>query len=202
MGLFGSNKKEAWQEFAESMGAEFLDLGGFKGVKVCLYYKCWEIVMDTYTVSTGKSSTTYTRVRAIYAADIDFDIKFFKRTVFTKMAKAFGRQYAMTGDNAFDEDVAIRSADEKMVNRIFENSRLKEMCLALKRVYYYTKKARGRKETKDVQGEKEIYYQAVGVIKDAEILTLIFGIMITLLDEFEKHAIAKSEKPKISYLTN
>ncbi len=200
MGIFGQNKKEAWQAFAGSMGAEFIDQGGFKGVKVRLEYKFWEIVMDTYTVSTGKSSTTYTRIRAIYAADNDFDFKLFRRTIFTKLAKALGRSYAETGIVDFDEAVAIRSIDQNTVKEIFKNDRLREMLLSIKRLYFYTKKTRGRKETRDVTGEKEIYYQTVGIIKDSELLTLIFGAVITFLYEFEKLNIAKSEKPKISYI--
>jgi hypothetical protein len=202
MGLLGKSKKEAWSEFAENMGAETVDEGAFKGgLKVRLPYKNWEIVMDNYTVSTGKSSTTYTRVRAIYVADAEFDFKIFKKTAFTKMAKALGRQYAYTGNDAFDEKLAIRSLDESKVKKIFEGQKLKDMLMALKRVYFYTKKTKGRKETKYVEGEKEIYYQTLGIIKDEDILTLIFGIMVNMLDAFLENGIAKDEAPQISYLT-
>ncbi len=201
MGLFGKSKKEAWTEFAESMGAEAIDEGWAKGgIKVRLAYKSWEVVMDTYTVSTGKSSTTYTRVRAVFVLGMEFDFKIFRTSVLTKIANFFGKQSALTGDAAFDEIFTVRSSQENVVQSIFENETLKQMFLALKRVNFFVKKAKGKKETKHVDNEREVHYYMTGVIKDGEILALIFGIIINLLDEFEKHEIAKSDKPQISYL--
>ena len=201
MGILGVSKKDAWQSFADSMGAEVINDGVFKGgIKVRLAYKTWEIVMDTYTVSTGKSSTTYTRVRAIYVAGSEFDFKVFKTSVFTRMARALGRVYAPTGNAHFDETFSVRSLQTEMVKKVFENTKLKEMFFSLKRVYFMSKKSRGRKDTKNVEDECELHYYTGGVIKDNEQLTLIFGVMIFFLDAFEANGIAKSEKPKISYV--
>ena len=200
MGIFGPNKKEAWGEFAKTMGAKYIDAKAFKNVaQVVLPYKFWEIVLDTYTVSTGKSSTTYTRIRAVYKTGEDFDFKIFKTTVFTRMAKALGRVYAPTGNEEFDNIFSIRSQQEALVEKTFENPKLREMFFALSRVYFQTKKSVGKKEARGVSDEKELYYQTAGIIKDSETLTIIFGIMIFLLDVFEANGIAKSENPKISY---
>lgn len=201
MGIMGPNKKAAWQDFAESMGAEYIDAKAFKNTaKVRLEYKNREIVMDTYTVSTGQSSVTYTRVRAVFVGGAEFELKVFRTSILTKVANFFGKQSAKTGDNAFDETFTIRSQQQDFIDSIFDNDTLKEMLHGLKRVNFLTKKAKGKKDTKYVENERELQYLVTGVIKDADQLTLIFGAMINLLDAFEANEIAKSEKPQISYV--
>ena len=62
--LFGPSKGEIWSQLSQEIGASY-DEGGFFGKDVVrLTYRQWEITLDTYTVSTGKSSSTYTRIRA------------------------------------------------------------------------------------------------------------------------------------------
>ena len=200
MGILGKTKNEAWGEFAESMGAEFIKASALKNPKVSLTYRFWEILLDTYTVSTGNGSVTYTRARAVFVRDAEFDFKISKSGVFTRMAKALGRAYAYTGDAEFDGVFAIRSSNEALVQKIFEKGGLKQMLFELKPVGFSVKKAKGRKETKQIENERELLYNVAGVIKDTERLTLIFGIMINLLDAFEENGIAKSEAPRISYV--
>jgi len=201
MGIMGPNKKAAWQDFAESMGAEYIDAKAFKNTaKVRLEYKNREIVMDTYTVSTGQSSVTYTRVRAVFVGCAEFELKVFRTSILTKVANFFGKQSSKTGDNTFDEIFTIRSQQQDFIDSIFANDTLKEMLHGLKHVNLLTKKAKGKKDTKYVENERELQYLVTGVIKDADQLTLIFGAMINLLDAFEANEIAKSEKPQISYV--
>ena len=64
--IFGPSKDKMWEEFSKHVGGEFFDGGFFKKDKVEISYKEWLITLDTYTVSSGKSSTTYTRMRAPY----------------------------------------------------------------------------------------------------------------------------------------
>ena len=202
MGLLGKSKKEAWNEFAYSIGAEAVDTGAFKrGLVVRLPYKNWEVVMDTYTVSTGKGTITYTRVRAVFVRGTEFAFKIFRTSLLTKAANFFGRASAKTGDAEFDAAFTIRSPQESLVQEIFKNEKLKQMLYSLKRVNFFVKKSRGRKETKYVENENEIHYYMTGIIRDIDKLTLIYGIIIDLLNEFEANGIAKSEAPKISYMT-
>ena len=194
----GKKLKEVWREFSESMGAEYIEGSTFKNPKVSLKYKNWSILLDTYTVSTGNSTVTYTRARAVFVRDAEFDFKIYKTNVFTRMAKALGRTYAYTGDTVFDGVFSIRSPQEALVKKIFEGDRLKRMFYELKSVNFSVKRAKGKKETRYVENESELLYNVAGIIKDTEQLTLIFGIVINLLDAFEANGIAKSETPQIS----
>ena len=201
MGTFGPNKNEAWQAFAESMGADFIEGKTFKSLsKVRLKYKTWDLVLDTYTVSTGNSTVTYTRVRAVYVRAAEFGFKLFRTTVFTKAARALGRSYALTGDESFDGEFSIRSDYPDVIKKLFANDTIKQTIFGIKRVYFYVKRAKGAKDTKMVDNESELQYYTAGVIKDGEQLTLIFGAIINLLDALEANGIAENEVPKISYV--
>ncbi len=201
MGILGPSKKETWGKFAESIGAEVIDNGAFKGgPKVRLSYKNWEVILDTYTVSTGNGSATYTRVRSVYSGNREIIFRVFRTSFLTKIANFFGKKSAKTGDNNFDEEFTVRCSTEDLVKKIFQNEKLKEMLNALKRVNFFVKKAKGKKETKNIEGEYEIHYYMTGVIKDIDTLTLIFGITINFLDEFILNGIAENKAPKISYL--
>jgi hypothetical protein len=132
-------------------------------------------------------------------SDEEFDFKITKRSIFTKIAKAFGKTYALTGDGAFDEKFAIASQNEQLIKKIFAKNELKELFYNEKRINFTVKKAKGKKDTRYVENEKELYYNTGGVIKDNERLMILFGLFIFLLDAFEEYGIAKSERPKISY---
>ena len=64
--LFGPSKDEIWQQFSAAIGGSIVAGGYWKGSMVEAAHGQWIITLDTYTVSTGKSSVTYTRMRAPY----------------------------------------------------------------------------------------------------------------------------------------
>ncbi len=105
----------------------------------------------------------------------------------------------MTGDGTFDEKFAITSQNEYLIKKIFAKIELKELFYTAKQINFMVKKAKGKKDTRDVENEKELYYFTGGVIKDNERLMILFGLFIFLLDAFEDHGIAKNEQPRISY---
>jgi len=62
--VFGPSRNEIWQQFASAIGGSFTEGGFWNGGTVEAAHGQWIITLDTYTVSTGKSSITYTRIRA------------------------------------------------------------------------------------------------------------------------------------------
>jgi len=58
--IFGPSKKEVWQALSEQIDSEFVEGGFFSKDKVVAHIKEWVVTLDTYTVSNGKTSTTYT----------------------------------------------------------------------------------------------------------------------------------------------
>src|ERR1017187_3281203 len=62
--LFGPSTQEIWRQLCAEIGAQYVEGGFWKGDKVQAAHGPWTITLDTYTVSNGKTSITYTRMRA------------------------------------------------------------------------------------------------------------------------------------------
>ena len=112
MGLFGPSQEEIWTQFANEVGADFVNEGLLKAKKVVGRFENWVITLDTYTVSTGKSSIKYTRLRAPYITKDGFNFKIYKKGLFSNVGKTLGMQDVEIGDPEFDENYIIKGSDE------------------------------------------------------------------------------------------
>ncbi len=79
--LFGPSKEEIWRQFAAQTGSNYVPGGFWKGDKIEAAHGSWTIVLDTYTVSTGKSSVTYTRMRAPYSTPDGFHFTVYREGI-------------------------------------------------------------------------------------------------------------------------
>src|ERR1700690_1109768 len=84
--MFGPSKDEIWSQLSAQIGAQFEPGGFFKSGKVTLTHGQWEITLDTYTVSSGKSSTTFTRLPAPYVNADGFRFNVYTNGPFSQFA--------------------------------------------------------------------------------------------------------------------
>ena len=88
MGWFGPSQDEVWRQLSEEIGAEFVQGGFWKGgSKVQAQVGPWTVTLDTYTVSSGHSHYTFTRMRAPYVNPDGFRFKIFRRSVLSDLDK-------------------------------------------------------------------------------------------------------------------
>jgi len=113
MGWFGPSKDEVWRQLSQEIGAEFVEGGLWKGNKVQAHVKPWTITLDTYTVSTGKSSVTYTRMRAPYVNPEGFRFTIYRKSIFSDLGKFLGMQDIEVSDPDFDEAFIIKGGTER-----------------------------------------------------------------------------------------
>ena len=90
-GFFASRKRdEAWRQLATELGATFVKGGFRRSSLVQLPFKQWTVNLDTYSVSSGDSSTTYTRVLAHLPDMQGFWFALSKKGLVSKLDKALG----------------------------------------------------------------------------------------------------------------
>jgi hypothetical protein len=88
------------------------------------------LFIDTYTVSTGKSSTTYTRGRVRYPLPAGPEFKVYKEGVFSSLGKALGTQdVELGGDPAFDALFMVKCDEPERVRQVW-TPRAKELMRA------------------------------------------------------------------------
>ena len=90
MSLFGPSKKEVWKQLAGEIQWDYIEGGFLKGEKVQAYIDNWIVLFDTYSVSEGDSSTTYTRIRAPFKNLEGFYFKVHRRGLFSGVGELLG----------------------------------------------------------------------------------------------------------------
>lgn len=176
--LFGPSKAEIWSQLAQKTGGRFQEGGFFSGSgKVEMRVGQWMLTLDTYTVSTGKSSTTYTRFRAPYVNADGFRFQVYRSGLFTGLGKMLGMQDIEIWDPDFDQMYVLKGNDEKKVRQFFSDDKLKALLNAQSRIHM---------EVKDDEGGwfrdgfpenvDELYFRRVGIMKDLDELQGLFDL--------------------------
>ncbi len=114
-------RKQAWQNVADRRGGKMVDdKPSFwrqrSGIDVVV--GAARVFIDTYTVSTGRSSTTYTRGRAHYPIEGGPVYRVYKERLFSSLGKALGTQDLVLGDDAaFDNTFMVKGKDVEAIRR-------------------------------------------------------------------------------------
>lgn len=196
--IFGPSKGEVWESLADQMGADYINGGFWKGDKVIARVGEWSVVLDTYTVSTGKSSTTYTRIRAPYVNKDGFRFTIYRKGLFSDVGKFFGMQDIEIGDYEFDDSFIIKGNDEEKVRKLFSNEDIRNMIRTQPRFNLTVKNDEGIFGQSFPEGVDELYFSVVGVIKDIEVLKELFDIFSSVLNQLCIMGSAYEDDPMVS----
>ena len=178
--VFGPSKHEIWSQIAGDIGGDFIE-GGFWKKDVLVYrHGQWQILLDTYTVttSTGKttSSTTYTRMRAPFVNKDGLYFKIYRHGFFSSIGKNFGLQDIEIGDPFFDDQFIIKGNNPDTIKRLLADDKIKLLIRNQPRIHFEIRDDEGWFGTAFPEGVDELYFQRVGVIKDTKLLKDLFDL--------------------------
>jgi hypothetical protein len=196
--LFGPSTQEVWRQLCAEIGAQYVDGGFWKGNKVQGEHGPWTITLDTYTVSTGKSSTTYTRMRAPFVDSEGFRFTVYRKGIFSDIGKWLGMQDIEMGDTKFDLDFILKSNQERKLRELLGSSRIRELISQQPDIYFSVKDDEGFFSSKFPEGVDELYFQVVGVIKDVERLKSLYDLFAETLDQLCRIGAASQNTPDVS----
>lgn len=183
MAFWGPHHEEVWRELAALIGGEFTDGGWFGQDKVELRWKSWLITLDKYVVSTGKSSTVYTRIRAPYVNRDGFRFKVYREGYFTGLGKAMGlTQDIEIGDPGFDREFVVQGNDPAKVRAMLGQVGLRRLIEAQPKISFEVKDDEGWFGGPFPEGVDELYFVAHGIIKDLGQLRDLFRLFAEVLD--------------------
>jgi hypothetical protein len=180
--LFGPSRDEVWQQLSREIEADFVEGGFWNGSKVEAHVKQWTVTLDTYTVTTGKVTMVFTRMRAPYVNQDGFRFKVYRRGLFSDVGKLFGMQDVEIGDPGFDRDFILQGNDEAKVRALFGNARIRELVQAQPSISLWVKDDEGWFGTKFPEGVDELCFTVGGVIKDVERLKALYDLFAEVLD--------------------
>jgi hypothetical protein len=198
---FGPSKDEIWQQLAAAIGGDFTEGGFWKGSsKVEAAHGQWVVTLDTFTVSTGKSSATFTRMRAPYVNPDGFRFNIYRRGIFSDLGKWLGMQDVTVGDPLFDDGFIIKGNDETKLRRLFADARLRHLIMTQPVIHFSVKDDEekfwgGRNFPPDVD---ELHFQAGGVVKDLDQLKRLFDLFSETLDQLCRMGSAYEKNPGVT----
>ena len=179
--IFGPSREEIWRALSQELNARYVD-DFWGGDKVVATYKEWELVLDTYTVSTGQTTVTYTRMRAPYVNKDGFRFTIYRASIFSGMGKFLGMQDITIGDPVFDGEFIIKSNSDERVRRMLSNPQLKELFRAQPQIRMEVKNDEGIFARNFPDGVDLLQFSATGVIKDMNRLRNLFTLFAESLN--------------------
>jgi hypothetical protein len=196
--VFGPSKEEIWQQLCSEIGADFVQGGFWRGDKVQARVKEWVITLDTYTVSNGKTSTTYTRMRAPYVNRDGFRFTIYRKGLFSELGKLLGMQDIEIGDPEFDRDFIIKGDNEAQVLALFANPKIRQLIQAQPSICLQVKDDEGWFSKSFPEGVDELYFQVIGIIKDVERLKSLYELFAETLDHLCRIGSAYERDPNVA----
>jgi hypothetical protein len=195
--VFGPSREEVWSQLSREIGADYEEGGFFKNGKMVLSHRQWEITLDTYTVHTGKSHITYTRMSAPFVNRDGFRFKIYRKNVFSGIGKLFGVQDVEVGDAFFDDQFVVQGEPEHLVRSLLTNGMIRQLIQNQRNIHFQIKDDEGLFKKKFPQGVDELYFEVVGVIKDRGRLKSLFDLFALVLDELCRLGSAYEDAPGV-----
>lgn len=197
MGLFGPSKKDVWEQLSKEIQGDYIDGGFWTGGKVQAHVDNWIVLFDTYAVSNGKSSTTYTRVRAPFENLENFYFKIYRKGFFSDLGKLLGMHDISVGYTGFDDEFIIKGNNEGRINQLFSNERIRELLEQQPSINLEIKDDEGFFSNHFPSNVDELYFTVVGVIKDSERLKELYELFAEVLKELCVMGIASSKQVEV-----
>jgi len=195
--IFGPSKDEIWQQIAKEIGGEFIDNGFWKKDDLRYTHKEWELLLDTFTRSHGKSSSTYTRLRVPFLNKDQLHFKIYREGFFSGIGKFFGMQDIQIHDERFNKDYIIQGNNPQKIEHLLSDHKLKILFEMVPKVNIEIKRDEGWFGQKYPNGVDVLYFESWGVLKDTETLKVLFRLFTTILDRLVHIDSAYDSDPRI-----
>ena len=196
--LFGPSQQDIWQQLSTEIEARYVEGDFWNGDKVQATHGEWTMTLDTYAVSTGKTTIVFTRMRAPYVNPDGFRFTVYRKGIFTDIAKRFGMQDVEVGDEAFDRDFVIKGTDEGKLRDLFANPRIRELLATKPELQLTVKDDEGWFGPSFPEGVDELYYAVPGVTKEVEQLKRLYALFGETLDQLCRMGSAYKEPPNVT----
>lgn len=195
--FFGPSKDEIWSQIATEIGGEYIDRGFWMKDDLLFKHKEWEIVLDTFTRSTGKHSTTYTRLRAPFVNKDKLRFNIYSEGFFSSIGKFFGMQDIEIGDKFFDEHYIIQGNDGQKIRQLLRSEELKALIINQPNFNVKIKDDEGWFGQDFPVDVDQLYFECTGVITERRALLNLFELFSAILDRLVRIDSAYKDDPEI-----
>jgi hypothetical protein len=186
-----------WSRLAAEVGGRFDAGSWFEGSKVQVDAGPWTVTLDSFKRSSGKHSTTYTRLRAPYVNPHGFRFSVTPQNFFSAIGKVFGMRDIEVGDRAFDDAWVIQGADEARVRQFLAEPTIRDLLRAAGPVSFEVQDDRGWFGQKFPDGVDELVLTTRGLVTDLPRLKVFFALFAVTLDRLVEIGRAERRDPGV-----
>ena len=167
-------QQKAWSDLATQTGLTF-EPGGFFGPvpRVTGIHRGHTLTLDTFTRSSGKHRTTYTRIVLFVDNPANIYLALYQESMFSKIGKFFGMADIQIRDEEVDRRFIIKSKPENFAASLFTSISLRQQFL------------QARVINVEVDG-RELTFEQVGLLNDVEYLKFLFDLLCQLAERVEQ----------------
>ena len=179
--LFGPSKKDSWFKFATEIGANYVDGGTWSKDQFIFRYKNWDFDFHTYTQSSGKSSTTNTRLRVPFLTKDKMQFNIYEEGFFSTFGKLFNMQDIQIGNVAFNDKYIIKGNNEMKIMQLLSEPSLRRAFMVLEGANVKIDTGEGLFRKGFPEGVYMLEFTCIGIIKKNENLHSLFKLFQELL---------------------
>ena len=166
-------RTRSWKQLANDLGAEFVPGGLLRGSKVVAQAGHATVTLDTYSVPSGDSSTTYTRIRAPLQNRDGFQFRVFREGLVGKIDKALGMQDLEIGIPEFDDVFVVQANNETKVRALLSNAKIRQRIQGEPSVHI------------GITKNNELHFEEKGVLSNLAKLKSLFELFFEVLNQLE-----------------
>lgn len=187
------DRREAFQAAASELDATFVQGKRSSGDQIHLDHGPWKVILDTYVVSTGQATITYTRAQALYVATDDFTLRVTGKNVFTRIAELFGFYGLLVGDKGLARKYRIKSSNNPRARTFMMDQRLRELIMVQPSLQLDIQRLSWGKRRKRGDGVRRVTALTTGVVKDPDRLANYVRVVAATLDQLLRIGVARHE---------
>jgi hypothetical protein len=155
-----------WRKLAEETAGIFTEGYSWNSDSTTIEYKNWQIILDNYTVWSGKYSDKVTRVITPITLIDNFKFEIYRESTIRKIENFFGAQDIKIGNPDFDKTFTIKSNNEFKIKKILQNKELRSILKTQKDVNILISDCKGIWGEKLPENTFELSYYINGKVDD------------------------------------
>ncbi|MCA9041408.1 MAG: hypothetical protein KDA65_13730 [Planctomycetaceae bacterium] len=199
--LLGPSKRDVWTSVAEEIGGGYAEGGFWKRDYLIKKHQAWQLVMDSYTVSSNSgsrhSSTRYTRLRLPFKNPAGFRFQVYTASIFAPLGELFGMQNIDIGDSKFDDQMVVKGYRTSDIQEQLNHDSIYDKFLKFHYIRLTVDEERGFFTSRFPEGVTQLKLTLRGILRDPERIKTLFLLATFLIERMVQLDLASPESPEI-----
>ena len=187
-------RTDAWRAVAQRTAGDFVEARRPSKERVLVRHGPWKVWLDTYVVSNGSTSQTYTRVRAYVRGWRGLSLLVRKRGFLDRLWESLGFGRRLPVSRTLVDRYVVKGKPEPRVPSLFSAQGLTEAVLAVPSLRLEIKRPSRKSRKRFGEDSGGVVCRTTGVITDVDRLEGMIAVVREALDSLHRVGEAREEE--------